>query len=85
MLKMASFIKKMLKFMMLKHSNTSRNCAVICYQTLQEAPWLMRMEKPINLEKFPKKLLKKLQKLKNLNNDIECQKKMKFLVVPEIC
>ena len=48
-LKNAIFVQKNDKIRevkMLKKSNTPRNCTVTYYQTLEEAPWLLRLDKP---------------------------------------
>ena len=44
---------------LVKHSFTSRNYAVNYYQTLEEVPWLLRLEKTKNDKNFqkPKKML----------------------------
>ena len=46
-----------------EHSITSINNAVTYYQTLEEVPWLLRLEKPKNFKKFQKLFYKKLLKL----------------------
>ena len=38
----------------LKKSNTPSNCTVTYYQTLEEAPWRLRLNKPKKRQKFLK-------------------------------
>ena len=40
-----------------KHSNTTKHCGVIYYQTL-EVPWFLRLEKPKKNDKISKTLKK---------------------------
>ena len=55
-----------------KNCITSRNYTVTYHQNLEEAPWLLRMDKPKNRQKFSKTLknfesfFKKLQKFAKL-------------------
>ena len=62
--KIARFVKKLLKFVMLKcwnHSITTRNNAVTYYQTLEEVLWHLGLIKIKNVKNF-QKAWKKLQK-----------------------
>ena len=51
-----------------KNSITSRNYTVTYHQTLEEAPWLLRPDKPKNRQKFSKTLKKFASSLKKLQN-----------------
>ena len=55
---MERFVKKMLKFVMLKgvnHSTTTRNYALTYYKTLEEVPWHLGQKKLKKLTKIFKK------------------------------
>ena len=38
----------------LEKSNTPSNCTVTCYPVTEEAPWLLRLDKPKKRQKFSK-------------------------------
>ena len=66
---MQFFSKKMLKFVvkiLKKNSITSRKNTVTYHKTLEEATWLLRLDKPENRQKFSKTLKKSFSK--NLKN-----------------
>ena len=68
-----SFVKKMLKFLLLKiHFIASRNFAVSNYQKLEEDPGFLRLEKP-------KKMTKVFIKLKNLQ--VFSKRMQKFVIL----
>ena len=71
--KKCNFCKKNAKIRdveILKNSNTPSNCTVTYYQTLEEAPWLLRLDKPKN--KNFQKPLKNLQVLSKKCNNSRC-------------
>ena len=50
-----------------KHSIAARNYRVTFYQTLEEVPWLLRLDKPVKPTKTFKKHENKFFKKKSIN------------------
>ena len=47
---------------MFKNTLATRNYTITCYQTLEEVPWLLRLDQPAKSQK----LFKKIEKLQVL-------------------
>ena len=48
---------------MFKNTLATRNYTITCYQTLEEVPWLLRLDQPIKSQKLSKEKFEKLQVL----------------------